>query len=71
MGGKIEVESKPGEGSSFRFFVKASLSSNEQYSSQDNLVLPDEKSTDPNANKKVLIVEGESYFPETSCMLGR
>jgi len=70
MGGRIEVVSKTGEGSTFRFYIKASLSSNVQYSSQENLVLED-KSTDPNANKKVLIVEGEKSVPRTSHTLRR
>ncbi|KAL7410125.1 hypothetical protein BDY24DRAFT_187567 [Mrakia frigida] len=58
MDGKIEVVSQSGEGSTFRFYVRASLVTNAKYSSQENLVLVEEtKSEEGNASKKVLIVE--------------
>lgn len=64
MDGKIEVVSQSGEGSTFRFYVRASLVTNAKYSSQENLVLVEEtKSEEGNASKKVLIVEGESVSP--------
>lgn len=58
MGGRVEVASVQGQGSTFRFFVKSALPKKDDLQPSDASAVPPSNGTTPTESMHVLVVEG-------------